>query len=375
MKLPIYFDNNATTRLDKEVLEAMMPYLTDNFGNASSSTHIFGREASEAIEKARRQISTLLNCFPEEIIFTGSTTESINLALKGLIESSSAEHPHIISSCIEHKAVLSTLKYLESFGVKVTLLKVDGEGLINPDELKAAITKDTVLVTIMAANNEIGTLQPVRDISNICNEYGIPFHTDAAQYIGKLPMYLSAVKIDMMSFGAHKFYGPKGAGALYINNKSGLKLTPQISGGGQEKGFRSGTHDTASIAGFGKAAEICESKMISEAALQTKWRDEIIDAFLNSRKDSLLNGSKHQRLPNNINIALGDITNSMFISHFKEFAVSFGSACSSETLEPSYVLSSIGRNKKQISSSIRISLGRFNTEEEIIFLIDKVSNF
>lgn len=375
MKLPVYFDNNATTPLDPEVLNAMMPYLTGKFGNASSSTHIFGREASEAVEKARRQISSLLNCSPDEIIFTGSTTESINLALKGLIESSSFKQPHIISSCIEHKAVLSTLKYIESFGVKITLLNVDEEGLINPGELKAAITKDTVLVTIMSANNEIGTLQPIREISDICKENGIPFHTDAAQYIGKLPMDLKSIGIDLMSFGAHKFYGPKGIGALYINNKSGLKLTPQISGGGQEKGYRSGTLNTASIAGFGKAAEICKSKMESEAAIQTKWRDEIIDAFLNSRKGSMLNGSKHHRLPNNINISLGDITNSMFISHFKEFAVSFGSACASETLEPSYVLTSIGRNKRQISSSIRISLGRFNTEEEIKFLIDKVSNF
>ena len=375
MDFPIYFDNNATTRIAPEVLNEMMPYLTDKFGNASGNTHIFGREASESIEKARRQIASLINCTPEEIIFTGSSTESINLALKGLIENSSAQNPHIITSLIEHKAVLNTLEYLQSYGVKVTYLKVDGEGFIDPYELKKHITGNTVLVSIMAANNEIGTLQPIREISDICSEAGIPFHSDAAQFIGKLPLDLKSLNIDLLSFGAHKFYGPKGIGALYINKNKKIKIAPQTHGGGQESGFRSGTYDTASIVGFGKAAELSAEKMYEDAEIQTKWQREIIDAFLNSGKGSLLNGPKTNRLPNNINITIGDLTNSMFITKFREFAVSFGSACSSETLQPSYVLSNIGRTNQQISSSIRIGTGRFNTDEEIKYFIKRITEY
>lgn len=375
MNFPIYLDNNATTRIAPEVLKEMMPYLTDKFGNASGNTHIFGREASEAIEKARRQIAALINCTPEEIIFTGSSTESINLALKGLIENSSVQNPHIITSCIEHKAVLNTLSYLQSYGVKVTYLNVDGEGFIDPLELKKQITGNTVLVSIMAANNEIGTLQPIKELSEICSEAEIPFHSDAAQFIGKLPLDLNSINIDLLSFGAHKFYGPKGIGALYINKYKGLKIAPQIHGGGQEHGFRSGTYDTASIVGFGKAAELSKEKMYEDAGIQTKWQRDIIDAFLGSGKGSLLNGPKTNRLPNNINITMGDMTNSMFITKFREFAVSFGSACSSETLQPSYVLSNIGRTNQQISSSIRIGTGRFNTDEEIKYFIKRITEY
>lgn len=375
MDFPIYLDNNATTKIAPEVLKEMMPYLTGKFGNASGNTHIYGRETSEAIEKARRQIAALINCTPEEIIFTGSSTESINLALKGLIENSSMQNPHIITSCIEHKAVLNTISYLQSYGVKVTYLNVDGEGFIDPYELKKQITGNTVLVSIMAANNEIGTLQPIKEISEICSEAGIPFHSDAAQYIGKLPLDLKSLNIDLLSFGAHKFYGPKGIGALYINKNKELNIASQIHGGGQEHGFRSGTYDTASIVGFGKAAVLSTEKMYEDAEIQTKWQREIIDAFLNSGKGSLLNGPKVNRLPNNINITIGDLTNSMFITKFREFAVSFGSACSSETLQPSYVLSNIGRTNQQISSSIRIGTGRFNTDEEIKYFIKRITEY
>lgn len=372
MNFPIYFDNNATTQLDPEVLLAMMPYLTQKYGNASSGTHVFGREASQAIEIAREQIARLIRCKSDEIVFTGSTTESINLALKGIIESSDVQKPHIISSMIEHKAVLNVLKYLQRYGVEVTLLQPDEYGIINPDDIKKSIRKNTLIVSIMAANNEIGSLQPIGDISMICKENGILFHTDAAQVVGKIPLDLESIKIDLMSFGAHKFYGPKGVGALYINAESKITITPQINGGGQEKGLRSGTYDTAAIVGFGKAASICEEKFYDEFTQQTIWRDRIIANILMHRPGSKLNGHPKKRLPNNINISFNDITNSMFTAMYKDFAVSFGSACSSETLEPSYVLSNIRKTKNEINSSIRIGLGRFNTEEEIDYFIERI---
>jgi len=375
MKNSIYFDNNSTTKTDPEVLEAMMPYLTDIYGNASSSSHSYGRTSREAVEYARKQIAELLNCDSDEIYFTSGSTESINLALKGTVENSAKKDIHIISSVIEHHASIETCKYLQRFGIDISYVPVDGTGLVNPDDIKKLIRPTTIIVNIMTANNEIGTIQPINEIADLCNNNNILFHTDAAQAFGKIPINLKQNGqngIDMMSFSGHKIYGPKGIGALYVR-KNTKHPFPQIHGGGQEKNLRSGTLNVPSIAGFGKSAELAKNKMFDEFQIHTVWRDRIIQNILRKKEGSFLNGHPVKRLPNNINIGFRDITSSAFISKFKEFSFSYGSACSSETLHPSYVLSTIGRTKEQINSSVRIGLGRFNTEEEINFLLNKIT--
>lgn len=372
MKKIIYFDNNSTTKIDPEVLEYMLPYFDGEYGNASSNTHTYGRKAKETVELARGKIAKLINCSGEEIVFTSGTTESINLAIKGTVENSRKEKMHIITSVIEHSAGINIAKYLEKFEIEVTYLNVDKKGLINPEDLKKAIKSETILVSIMTANNEIGTIQPIAEIGNVCRERDILFHTDAAQAFGKIPMDMRMLNIDMMSFSAHKVYGPKGIGSLYI--RKGIKPPAiQIHGGGQEYGLRSGTLNVPAIAGFGKAAEIAGIKMTEEFQKQTIWRDRIIQNILRKVEGSFINGHLTKRLPSNINAGFGNITNSIFINKYKEFAVSFGSACSSETLQPSYVLRAIGRNNEEINSSIRIGLGRFTTEDEVNYFIDRIT--
>ncbi|MBN1633410.1 MAG: cysteine desulfurase [Ignavibacteria bacterium] len=372
MKNQIYLDNNSTTQIDPDVFNYMLPYIREKYGNASSSTHIFGREAKEAVEYARAQISKLINCDKDEIIFTSGTTESINLALKGTIENSGNQRIHIITSVIEHSAGLEVCKYLEKYGIEISYIPVDKYGIINPDDIKAKIKKETVMVSIITANNEIGTTQPIAEIGNICREENILFHTDAAQAFGKIPINLKYLNVDMISFSAHKIYGPKGIGALYIR-KGKKKPAVQIHGGGQENSMRGGTHNVPTIAGFGKAAEIARNKIMNEFTVHTIRRDRIIQNILNKVNGSFLNGHPVKRLPNNINVGFRNITNSVFINKYKEFAISTGSACSSETLQPSYVLKAIGRTKEEINSSVRIGIGRFNTEDEINYLIKRIT--
>lgn len=368
----IYFDNNSTTRIDTDVFNYMLPYYSEKYGNASSTTHTCGREAREAVEYARKQISGLINCSEDEIIFTSGTTESINFAMKGAIENINTQNMHIITSVIEHSACMEVCKHFEEYGVEITYIRVDKNGIVNPDDIRSKIRKETIMVNIMTANNEIGTIQPIAEIGDICRENNILFHTDAAQSFGKISIDLKNLNIDLMSFSAHKIYGPKGIGALFIRKNSN-KPSVQIHGGGQEKSLRGGTLNVPAIAGFGKAANIAGKKMNEEFTSHTIFRDRIIQNILQKVTGSFLNGHPVKRIPNNINIGFRNITNSMFINKYREFAISYGSACTSETLQPSYVLRAIGRTKEEINSSVRIGIGRFNTEDEINYLIKRIT--
>ncbi|MCX7834209.1 MAG: cysteine desulfurase [Ignavibacteria bacterium] len=373
MEKIIYLDNNSTTPLDPVVLESMLPYLKDKFGNPSSTSHKFGRETLVAVEFAREQVASLINADSSEIIFTSGTTESINLALKGIVESAFRDKIHIITTKVEHKAVLKVCEYLEKFGVEITYLPTDKYGMISTSDIVDMIKEETVLICVMVANNEIGTIQPIGEIGKLCKERGILFFTDAAQAVGKIPIDVKALNIDLMAFSAHKIYGPKGIGALYVkNNSNKINLYPQIHGGGQEKGLRSGTLNVPGIVGFGKSCEVCKEKLFDEFNTHSVWRDRIINNLLTKIDNAFLNGHPTKRIPNNINIGFKGISNSLFINEFTDFAISTGSACASETLEPSYVLSSIGRTKSEISCSIRIGIGRFNTEEEIEYIIKRI---
>ena len=372
MKFPIYLDNNATTPVDPLVLEEMLPYLKDKFGNASSSSHIFGLEADAAVNFARKRISELINSTPEEIIFTSGATESINLALKGYAESNFQRGNHIITTPIEHKAVLDTSKYLEKHDFEITYLKVDEFGIIDLKELKNSISDKTIIISVIFANNEIGTIQPIEEIGKICKDKGIIFHTDSSQAVGKVNVDVNAMNIDLMSFTAHKMYGPKGVGVLYLKKNKGIKITEQMHGGGQEKGFRSGTLNVPSIVGFGKAAEISKKIMIEESKKILELRNNLMKSFVTGIKGCSLNGHPEKRLPGNLNVSFDFTDSQRILSSLKELAVSTGSACSSETSEPSYVLKAIGKPDFLCKSSIRIGIGRFNTEEEINFTGEKV---
>ncbi|MBI5404180.1 MAG: aminotransferase class V-fold PLP-dependent enzyme [Ignavibacteriae bacterium] len=373
MKTPVYLDYNSTTPVDPEILEAMIPYFTGKFGNAASKSHKFGMEAEAAVEFARKQVADLINANSNEIIFTGSATESINLALKGIAESYNGKKIHIISDEIEHKAVLDSLEYLEGFGVEVTYLKPDRFGFINPVDVKNAIKDNTVMVSVMTANNEIGTIQPISEISEICSERNVLFHTDATQAAGKIPLNVVLQGFDMMSFCAHKMYGPKGTGALYVKNKNPkIKIIEQISGGGHEKGLRSGTLNVPAIVGFGKACEVCSRKMFEEYKEQTVLRDRIINNLLRKIEYTSLNGDEIKRLPNNVNIVFEKTDSITLMSEVKELAISTGSACSSASPGLSHVLSAIGRTDEESRCSVRIGIGRYTTGEEIDFAIDKL---
>jgi cysteine desulfurase len=374
MKLPIYMDNHATTPMDPRVLEAMMPYFTEKFGNAASRNHSFGWEAEKAVDDARRQIATLIHVDSKEIIFTSGATESDNLALKGVVEMYREKGDHIITSVTEHRAILDTVKRLEKQGIKVTYLPVDKDGFVNPDEVSRAITDKTILISIMMANNEIGTVNPIAEIGRIAKSRGVLFHCDATQGVGKIPVDVEAMGIDLMSFSAHKIYGPKGVGALYVRRKNPrVRLAPMIDGGGHERGMRSGTLAVPLIVGFGKACELCNQVMPEESKRLSELRERLKEGILKNLDEVYLNGHPTKRLPNNLNLSFAYVEGESVLMGLKEIAVSSGSACTSATLEPSYVIRALGVGSDLAHSSIRFGLGRFNTEEEVDYVIKRVT--
>jgi len=371
--VPIYLDNNATTPMDPRVLEAMLPYFNDKFGNAASRNHAFGWNAEEAVDYAREQVAKLINASPKEIIFTSGATESNNLALKGIFEMYARKGNHIITVNTEHKAVLDSCKHIEKLGGKVTYLEPAVDGLINLEDLEKAITPETIVISVMYGNNEIGVLQPIEEISAIARKHGILFHSDATQAVGKVPVDVQAQNIDLMSFTAHKMYGPKGVGALYVRRKNPrVKVTAQVDGGGHERGMRSGTLNVPGIVGFGKACELCMNEMEEEAKRLSKMRDRL-EAELLKVEESYVNGSVEHRLPHVTNISFKHVEGEGLMMGIKDLAVSSGSACTSASLEPSYVLKNLGLDDDLAHSSLRFGLGRFTTDEEIDYAIDHVS--
>ena len=373
MKLPIYMDNHATTPMDPRVLDAMIPYFTEKFGNAASRNHSFGWEAEKAVDDARRQIATLIHADPKEIIFTSGATESDNLALKGVMEMYREKGNHIITSVTEHRAILDTAKRLEKQGMQVTYLPVDKDGFVNPDEVSKAITDKTILLSIMMANNEIGTVNPITEIGRIAKSKGVLFHCDATQGVGKIPVDVEAMGIDLMSFSAHKIYGPKGVGALYVRRKNPrVRLAPILDGGGHERGMRSGTLPVPLIVGFGKACEICMQMMPEESKRLTELRERLKEGILKSLDEVYLNGHPTKRLPNNLNLSFAYVEGESVLMGLKDIAVSSGSACTSATLEPSYVIRALGVGSDLAHSSIRFGLGRFNTQEEVDYVVKRV---
>jgi cysteine desulfurase len=373
IKLPIYFDNHATTRVDPRVVAAMEPYFTDIYGNAASRNHEYGWKAEEAVENARGQIARLINATPKEIVFTSGATESTNLAIKGVAQMYREKGNHIITEVTEHKATLDTCKSLEKFGYEVTYLPVEKDGRINLDELRKAITPKTILISIMYANNEIGTVQPIAEIGKIAKEKGVFFHVDAVQAIGKIPVDVQKDGIDLMSISAHKLYGPKGVGALYVRRKNPrVQLASQIDGGGHERGMRSGTLNVPGIVGLGKACELCQQEMAEEAVRLSKLRDRLKESIMSRLDETFINGSLTHRLPHNINISFAYVEGESLLMGINDIAVSSGSACTSATLEPSYVLKALGVGEDLAHTSIRFGLGRFNTEEEVDYVADRV---
>ncbi|MCC7343040.1 MAG: IscS subfamily cysteine desulfurase [Bryobacterales bacterium] len=373
MQTPIYLDNHATTPMDPRVLEAMLPYLGARFGNAASRNHSFGWEAEEAVEKAREQVASLIGANKKEIVFTSGATESNNLAIKGVAEMYAERGNHIITAATEHKAVLDTCKRLEKHGCKVTYLPLKPDGLIDLDQLREAITDKTILVTIMYANNEIGVIQPVREIGAICKERGVLFHTDATQAVGKVPVNVIKDNVDLLSLSGHKMYGPKGVGALYVRRKSPrVQLTAQIDGGGHERGMRSGTLNVPGIVGLGKACELCQQEMEAEGKRLGGLRDKLMNRLTSELDEVFVNGSLEHRLPNNLNISFAYVEGESLLMGIHDIAVSSGSACTSATLEPSYVLKALGKGDDLAHSSIRFGLGRFTTEEEVDYAAESI---
>jgi len=375
MKLPIYMDYHATTPVDPRVLQAMLPFFTEHFGNAASRNHAFGWEAEEAVESARKQVAELIGANPKEVIFTSGATESNNLAIKGVAEMYREKGNHIITCVTEHKAVIDTCKKLEKQGARVTYLPVQKDGRISLDDLRAAITDKTILITIMTANNEIGVLQPIAEIGAIAKEKGILFHTDAVQAVGKIPVNVNDLKVDMASMSAHKMYGPKGVGALYVRRRNPrVLLSEQISGGGHERGMRSGTLNVPGIVGLGKAAELCRVEMAADTERLLKLRERL-NVGLHKHLDELyINGSMEHRLPHNLNVSFAYVEGESLLMGINDVAVSSGSACTSASLEPSYVLKALGAGDDLAHSSIRFGLGRWSTEEEVDYVIDKLTN-
>ncbi|MEK9142789.1 MAG: IscS subfamily cysteine desulfurase [Nitrospirota bacterium] len=374
MKLPIFLDNHSTTPMDPRVLEAMLPYFVEKFGNAASRNHAFGWAAEEAVEQARKQIAKLIKADSKEIVFTSGATESDNLALKGVVEMYKEKGTHIITSSTEHRAVLDTAKSLEAKGLAtVTYLPVDKYGMVSPQDVQNAITDKTILISVMLANNEIGTINPVQEIGKIAKAKGVLFHCDATQGVGKIPVDVQTMGIDLMSFSAHKIYGPKGVGALYVRKRNPrVRIAAQMDGGGHERGMRSGTLPVPLIVGFGKACELCELEMTSEAARLTKMRDRLQTDIMAILEESYLNGHPINRLPGNLNISFAYVEGESLLMGMKDIALSSGSACTSATLEPSYVLRALGVGTELAHSSIRFGLGRFNSDEEIDYTIKKV---
>ncbi len=373
VKLPIYMDNHATTPLDPRVLEAMMPYLTTIFGNAASRNHSFGWEAEGAVEKAREQVAKLIGATAKEIIFTSGATESNNLAIKGIAEMYRERGNHIITQVTEHKAVLDTCKKLEKQGYRVTYLPVQADGLVDLEDLRRAMDDKTILVTIMYANNEIGVIQPIREIGKLCHEKGVLFHTDAVQAVGKVPVNVIDDNIDVLSLSGHKIYGPKGVGALYVRRRNPrVQIAEQQNGGGHERGMRSGTLNVPGIVGLGKACEICGEEMATEAAREKDLRDYLRKKLETALDFTQVNGNMEHHLPGNLNISFIYVEGESLLMGINDIAVSSGSACTSATLEPSYVLKALGLGDDVAHSSIRFGIGRFNNKAEVDYVADKL---
>ena len=374
MKLPIYMDYHATTPVDPRVLEAMLPYFTQEFGNPASRNHAFGWAAEKAVEHARQQVADLIGATPKEIVFTSCATEANNLSLKGVAAMYAEKGSHIVTCVTEHKAVLDPCHQLEKQGFQVTYLPVRKDGLIDVAELRAAITPKTILISIMTANNEIGVIQPVAEIGAIAKEKGILFHTDAVQAIGKIPFDVNQVKADLVSMSAHKMYGPKGVGALFVRRRNPrVLLAEQISGGGHERGIRSGTLNVPGIVGFGKAAELCRLEMAGDVARLRRLRDRLNETLHQSLDGIYVNGSMEQRLPHNLNISFAYVEGESLLMGVNDVAVSSGSACTSASLEPSYVLKALGAGDDLAHSSIRFGLGRWTTEEDVDYVAEKLT--
>ena len=369
MKLPIYLDYSATTPVDPRVAEKMIPFLCEHFGNPASRSHAFGWKAEEAVEQARANVAALVNCDPKEIVWTSGATESINLALKGAAEFYKSKGKHLITVKTEHKATLDTCRELERRGFEVTYLDVQPDGLVDMKQLEAAFRPDTILVSVMFVNNEIGVIQDIPAIGELCRSRGVLFHVDSAQATGKCPIDLAALKVDLMSFSAHKTYGPKGVGALYIRRKPRVRLEAQIHGGGHERGFRSGTLATHQIVGMGEAFRIARQEMAVENNRIRALRDRLLKG-MQEIEEVFVNGDLDRRVPHNLNISFNFVEGESLIMAVKDIAVSSGSACTSASLEPSYVLRALGRSDELAHSSIRFTLGRFNTEEEVDYTVD-----
>ena len=369
---PIYLDYQATTPVDPRVLEAMMPYFTHKFGNPHSRSHSYGWEAEEGVEKARAQVAKLIGADEKEVIFTSGATESNNLAIRGVAEFYKDRKNHIVTTVTEHKCVLDTCRHLEQQGFEVTYLPVQNNGLIDLEVLRAAVTDKTVVVSIMAVNNEIGVIQPLAEIGKICREKGAFFHTDAAQAVGKIPLDVEAMNIDLMSISGHKIYGPKGIGALYVRRKPRIRLVPLIVGGGQERGFRSGTLPTPLCVGLGEAAEIAMKEMAAESKRLAKLRDRMLKGLNAKLTDIHVNGDLEHRIPGNLNIGFAYVEGESLMMGIKGLSVSSGSACTSASLEPSYVLRALGVEEDMAHTSLRIGLGRFTTEHEVDTAVDEL---
>jgi len=373
MKLPIYMDYHATTPVDPRVLRVMLPYFSEKFGNPASRNHRFGWEAEEAVERARKQVAELIGAQPKEIVFTSGATESDNLALKGVAEAYRHRGDHIITVATEHKAVLDSARRLEAQGFRVTYLPVRPDGLIDLDQLRAAITDRTILISVMYANNEIGVVQPIREIGRIAKEKGVLFHTDAVQAAGKIPIDVEADGIDLASLSAHKMYGPKGIGALYVRRRNPrVELVPLIDGGGHERGLRSGTLNVPAIVGFGEACAICRREMPEESQRLRQLRDRLLNQILAELDEVYINGSMEHRLPNNLNLSFRYVDAEALLTALPDVALSSGAACSSANLEPSHVLRALGRGDDLVHSSIRFGLGRFTTQEEVDYVAGRI---
>src|SRR6267154_1043143 len=375
VKLPIYMDNHATTPMDPRVLEEMLPFFMEKFGNAASRNHSFGWAGEEGVETARERVAKLVGATTKEIIFTSGATESDNLAIKGVAEMYREKGNHIITAVTEHKAVLDTCKRLEKYGYRVTYMPVQKDGLVDLDDLKRAMDDKTILVTIMAANNEIGVIQPIAEIGKLCHERGVIFHTDATQAVGKVPIDVIKQNLDLVSISGHKMYGPKGVGALYVRRKSTrVQISPIIDGGGHEGGMRSGTLNVPGIAGLGKACALCYEEMPQESCRMAGLRNRLRDRIMSSLDEVYINGSTEHRLPQNLNISFAYVEGESLLMGINDVAVSSGSACTSATLEPSYVLKALGTGDDLAHSSIRFGLGRWSTKEEVDYVADKLTS-
>ena len=373
VKLPVYMDNHATTPVDPRVLDTMLPYLGERFGNAASRNHKFGWDAEEAIDHARAQVGALINASPKEIIFTSGATESDNLALKGVAEMYSQKGDHIITCVTEHKAIIDSAKHLEKNGIRITFLPVDKDGLVDLNELTEAITDKTILISIMTVNNEVGTIQDIKEIGRIAREHGVLFHTDAVQAAGKIPFDVNEMNVDIASLSAHKMYGPKGVGALYVRRRNPrVLLSPIMDGGGHERGMRSGTLNVPGIVAFGKAAEIAREELAEESERVFALRERLRNRLEEHLDEVFINGHEEHRVPGNLNMSFAYVEGESLLMGIEDIAVSSGSACTSASLEPSYVLKALGVGEDLAHTSIRFGIGRFNTAEEVDYVADRV---